>query len=266
MPLTAYQALYQWGYKLNQRALFVIAAILLALIPIAYSGMEVGGSLGIDIAVVSNASDDVNATIDGAGISGHADDGNHADDIPNVDIYYRSYARFQGEILRQDNYAFTGEEVVFEIYVTKESQLDEVVIEKEDGTQEKCHKAIPEIANGDSVPSGFSENITYHSNDYEYYECSFIVDDQDYGDNLNILALNKDDKKMGRKREFWRLNPEITSSYRQLSVENAIVSTLTELDLNVDYCGMTTLLKPYKEEVIVTQQCSQDELVVFWIK
>lgn len=166
--------------------LLVIAA------PISYAdadaGMNVGGGFGIHIEVIGNSTD----TTDDSGDK-------------DAEIYVHSYVT-SADSKREDNYAFTGEELNFEVYAQSEEKADEVIIEAA-GKETECKEKRSKLSNGEQLPDEFSSDAEYDKERMSYFECSFILDEGIQGEKDVKIRAFADDDLLKKETEEWDFNP-----------------------------------------------------------
>ncbi|MFH1053818.1 MAG: hypothetical protein V1740_05375 [Candidatus Woesearchaeota archaeon] len=185
--------------------------LFLVSVPLAYS--DLSGGFGINIQVVPSDNSTDNDT----------DPGSTPDQNNDVSIYYHSYIGS-----REDSYAFTGEEVSYEIYVT--DTADEVMIQV-DGIEVACDEKNAPADEGDGIGEEFNHNVDYDRSSMDYYECSFIVDDSyDSRQLIKIIANDKDGDDLETERENYIFNPLLS-----IGVDNGSVKSIG-LNVNVN-CG-----------------------------
>jgi len=195
--------------------------LLVLVVPIEYAaGIDVGGGFGIDVTVVSNASD------------------TNGDDQPITDeIYLHSYVTLI-DAKREDNYAFAGEEVNYEVYVQSEKNADNVIIEINDREIE-CKEKKSKLSDGDDLGDEFSEQAEYDKDIMDYYECSLIVDEAKGEEEIKITAWD-DDIILATDNEDWAFNPSLTVEID----DNLELTNTNEVMLNITSCDKEIELYP----------------------
>ena len=192
-----------------------ILVLLVLVAPIAYA--QVGGGFGINVEVVSNNDTD--------------DD---TEEETDISIYFHSNIEaFDSE--REENYAFTGEEVHFEVYVQNDDEVEDVILELDD-EEIDCRKRNSRLDDGDDL-DGFSEEVEYQEDIMDYYECEFMVAKDHKGEiDIEIQALDDDEDILEEEEEEWEFNPslsvEVGESLNKLEIRNK-----EDISVDVDTCG-----------------------------
>jgi len=197
--------------------------LLILVLPIAYASIEVGGGFGVRIIVGENST---NTTDDNIGEEAEL----------TTELYFHSYAKAADIEKREENYAFTGEEIYFEIYVQNKEETDEVILELADKEIE-CKEKRSKLDNGDDLGEEFSGQAGYDDAIMRYYECSFISDESFKGEEEIRLTALADDEVLAEETEEWIFNPELTVEIGK-DLDASYVKNTNDITLSVkDSCG-----------------------------
>lgn len=221
----------------NHTMLFLVVLIVLVItIPFA-SGIDLGGSIGIDITIgENNDSDDDN-------------DDSNSDEENEIGMIIDGFVLItdKGVKKRDDRYAFTGEEIIIDVRVDENN---------DDENNNKDLEYVMMTVGDEEVDCGKREGK---------YRCLFTVRESMSGkERISVKAFDEDDHILAKKKQEWEINPEltveITDSSQGKNIENKEEIVIEIVQSCQDLISVE--IDPEDDENIELFQCEERNFII----
>gem|GEM_PF-4526839 len=148
--------------------------------------------------------------------------------VKDISIIFQNHVGITGQYQTDDKYAYTGEEIISQVYV-KGDGFDSLIISL--GSKEaQCKDDISSLNYGDDIPEGFSEQGAYDES-MKYYTCTIRVDESISGDKeVKITARDSSGNDIADKKDEFFINMplvmDITPANGSFFVQNSQLTPL----------------------------------------